>query len=47
LFIGYIETGDNTYFSVITQQDESKANGSAAVQIACSIFEKTDIKITV
>lgn len=44
-FIGYIETGDNTYFFAVTIQNEKNANGNAAVQIAYSIFERMGIKI--
>lgn len=46
-FIGYVETGNNTYFFAVTQQDDSKVNGTTSIQIACSIFEKMGIKIAV
>lgn len=44
-FIGFIETGNTTYFFVISLQDEDNANGNNAVQIAYSIFEKMGIEL--
>lgn len=46
-FIGYVETGYNTYFFAIAQQDDSTVNGTTSVHIARSIFEKMGIKIAV
>ncbi|WP_405354966.1 BlaR1 family beta-lactam sensor/signal transducer [Ruminococcus sp.] len=44
-FVGYAEVKGNTYFFAVNLQDESNANGNAAVQITYSIFEKMGISI--
>lgn len=46
-FIGFVEAKDNTYFFAVNIQDESNANGNAAVHIAQSVFEKMGIKINI
>lgn len=44
-FVGYAEVKGNTYFFAVNLQDENNANGNAAVEITCSIFERMGISI--
>lgn len=42
-FVGYVETGDNTFFFAVYIQGEKQAGGSSAANIALSILEKEGI----